>query len=652
MCSRGPRERKGSNVRKTIGSDHFTVWSLHVAHAGIFAAAMILAFLLRFDFKVSADEGSHLWTGVALAVLVKVSVFFLLRIHRLGWRYAGVTDIVSILMANLWSSLVLTTVLFALFGRGFPRSVYLLDLMICFMATGALRLAARLYLEMSSSQYQGAIKHILIYGAGDTGVALLREIKSNPQLGYKVVGFLDDLEDRRTLSILGVPVLGAGRNVVALLGKGPDTHIKVDEIVIAMPAADNRQMAEAMANCRAAGIACKTVPGLGEFLVGRSLSTQIRDVPVDDLLGREPVDIDDVRVREMIMGTAVLVTGAAGSIGSELCRQVACKKPKVLVVLDQAESELFQLEIDLRAEFPNVDLVAVLGDIRDRDAIAEVLQTYRIATVYHAAAYKHVPIVERYPFEAIRNNVLGTWSLANAAYDNGVSTFLMISSDKAVNPSSMMGATKRAAEILLSGMPSDRTRFVSVRFGNVLGSNGSVIPLFQKQISAGGPVTITHPAMKRYFMTISEAVQLSLNASTMGRRNEVFVLDMGQPVSIVDLAKQMIRLSGLEPDKDIEIRYTGTRPGEKLFEELVVGGEMMAPTDHRKIWVLTGALAIGSENRIWLTRLNRLLETRDVEGLRAHMRKLIPEFRTPAEEPAVVGIFEDTSKRRIRPVTA
>jgi FlaA1/EpsC-like NDP-sugar epimerase len=293
-----------------------------------------------------------------------------------------------------------------------------------------------------------------------------------------------------------------------------------------------------------------------------------------------------------------------------------------------------------------------LGDIRDRDAIAEVLQTYRIATVYHAAAYKHVPIVERYPFEAIRNNVLGTWSLANAAYEHGVTTFLMISSDKAVNPSSMMGATKRAAEILLSGMPADRTRFVSVRFGNVLGSNGSVIPLFQKQISAGGPVTITHPAMRRYFMTISEAVQLSLNASTMGRRNEVFVLDMGQPVSIVDLAKQMIRLSGLEPDKDIEIRYTGTRPGEKLFEELVVGGEQMAPTDHRKIWVLTGSPAVGSENRIWLTRLKRLLETRDTEGLRAHMRKLIPEFRTPAEEPAVVSIFEDSSKSKIRSLSA
>ena len=255
-----------------------------------------------------------------------------------------------------------------------------------------------------------------------------------------------------------------------------------------------------------------------------------------------------------------------------------------------------------------------------------MLRTYAIDVVYHAAAYKHVPIVERQPFEAIRNNILGTWSLANAAYDYGVTKFVMISSDKAVNPSSMMGATKRAAEILLDGMPSDRTQFVSVRFGNVLGSNGSVIPLFKKQIAAGGPVTITHPSMQRFFMTIPEAVQLVLCASTMGRRNEVFVLEMGAPVFIVDLAKQLIRLSGLEPDKDIKISYTGIREGEKLCEELVVTGEKMSPTEHRKIWALRGASADAARNRAWLSRLVKLLEVRELDSLRAHMRELIPEF--------------------------
>ena len=495
------------------------------------------------------------------------------------------------------------------------------------------------------------VKRILIYGAGDTGVALAREINSNPQLGYKVVGFIDDHEDRRFLSILGVPVLGSGRGLPATLAGGTKrTGLKIDEIVVAMPAANSRELSEALANCQAAGIPCKTIPGLGEILAGRSLGTQIRDITMNDLLGRQPVDMEDAGVQEMISNAAVLITGAAGSIGSEICRQVAMKSPQLLVALDQSETALFHLENDLRKEYPEARLVFVLGDIRDKAAISEVLRTYAIDVVYHAAAYKHVPIVERQPFEAIRNNILGTWALANAAYDYGVTKFVMISSDKAVNPSSMMGATKRAAEILLDGMPSDRTQFVSVRFGNVLGSNGSVIPLFKKQIAAGGPVTITHPSMQRFFMTIPEAVQLVLCASTMGRRSEVFVLDMGAPVFIVDLAKQLIRLSGLEPDKDIEIRYTGIREGEKLYEELVVTGEKMSPTEHRKIWALSGAGADPARNRAWLSRLVKLLEVRELDALRAHMRELIPEFCSATPQPiSMVGAVMSSENSHGKP---
>jgi FlaA1/EpsC-like NDP-sugar epimerase len=364
-------------------------------------------------------------------------------------------------------------------------------------------------------------------------------------------------------------------------------------------------------------------------------------VSLDDLLGREPVYIEERRIREALFDKRVIVTGAAGSIGSELSRQIAGFGPAALLLLDQAESGLFAIHGELREKFPGVRIIPVLADIRDETRLREVFASYGIEAVFHAAAYKHVPMMEQYPLEAIRNNVLGTWNLACLAREYGVGSFLMISSDKAVNPTSVMGATKRVDELILSGMSNDRTRFVSVRFGNVLGSNGSVIPVFQEQIKKGGPVTVTHEEMRRYFMTIREAVQLVLLASTMGTGSEVFVLDMGEPVRIVDLARHMIRLAGFVPDRDIQIAFVGLRPGEKLFEELELTDEKVMATAHRKIRVLRGTPAEPASVRHWVSDLSDLLERRDVQGTLSYLKVIVPEFEMDAQW-----------KKEVRPETA
>jgi FlaA1/EpsC-like NDP-sugar epimerase len=401
-----------------------------------------------------------------------------------------------------------------------------------------------------------------------------------------------------------------------------------------MPSATRDEMQRALAHCRAANIPSKTIPSTAELLRGAVLATQIREVSITDLLGREPVQIDGCRIRESIAGRTVLVTGAAGSIGSELCRQLASFEPGRLVVFDQAESELFKIDLELRRLYSQLDVISIVGDIRDAATLNEVIAANGVEAVYHAAAYKHVPLMERFPLEAVHNNVLGTWNLVRAAYRHNVEKFVMISSDKAVKPSSIMGATKRLAELVLSAMPTDRTKFVSVRFGNVLGSNGSVVPIFQKQISEGGPVTVTHPEMRRYFMTIPEASQLVLVASTMGRGSEVFVLDMGDPVKIVDLARTMIRLSGKVPDQDVEIHFTGIRSGEKLFEEYT-SGEGVLPTDHRKVMIFQGRRASRELLDQGLPSLERLVGARNVVGVIALLKKLVPEFQPAVRDEPV-----------------
>jgi FlaA1/EpsC-like NDP-sugar epimerase len=589
------------------------------------------AFLLRFDFAVPRVELPQLFEGLALAYPVKMAVFYAVRLHKGWWKYVGMNDLMRALLGNIMASALFTVLALMLIGSQFPRSIYFIDFLVCFLAMCGGRFAVRWYNEAVVREVSKESKGVLIYGAGGSGITLARDIRKTPKLKYDVLGFVDDDPGKVSHRIFGLPVLGFGRDLPHIVDSwNRGKKKRIEEIIVAMPSATGREMREALANCRATGLPCKTIPGVGELLEGQVLSSQIRSVSLNDLLGREPIRLEEDRIRAHIAGRVVLVTGAGGSIGSELCRQVAQFGPARLVALDQAESDLFRIDHEIRSKHPGIDIAPEIADIRNDRRVEDLIRTHAVHSIFHAAAYKHVPMMERHVMEAVQNNIVGTWNVAQAAYRNGVSNFLMISSDKAVNPTSVMGATKRVAELIVSAMSSEggsaRTKFVSVRFGNVLGSNGSVVPLFQEQIAAGGPVTVTHPNVKRYFMTIREAVQLVLQASTMGNGSEIFVLDMGEPIRIVDLARNMIRLSGKVPDEEIEIRFVGLRPGEKLYEEIMIKGENIAPTFHEKIKIFRGARLTAMDIRSWMSDLRVLMSAGDVSGALSHIRDIVPEY--------------------------
>jgi FlaA1/EpsC-like NDP-sugar epimerase len=610
----------------------------------VIGSSLVAAYLLRFDLVIPDTENQRLRYSLAIALVAKTAIFYLFGIERGWWRFAGIADLARIAVANAVGSLVFTVATRILIGPQFPRSVYVIDFLLCFVVSAGARFSIRLYNEVvvrEASSSKDLSKGLLIYGAGAAGLNLVREIRSNPHLKYRIVGFLDDDAHKRNTSLLGVPVLGCGRDAARIVDRYRIQSTSVDEIVIAMPSASGRQISEALANCRATGVACKTIPSVGEMLAGKVRLSQIREVSVEDLLGRAPVHLEHDRIRDSVAGLSVMVTGAAGSIGSELCRQLVRFQPKCLVALDQAESDLFKLEMELVGSSGSVEICPVMGDVRNYERIEEVIRQYGINSIYHAAAYKHVPMMENNLVEAVNNNVIGVYNVVQAASHNGVRSFVMISSDKAVNPTNVMGLTKRVAELVVSSRPIfhhiSATRFVSVRFGNVLGSNGSVVPIFRAQIASGGPVTITHPDMRRYFMTIPEAVQLVLQASTMGKGSEVFVLDMGEPVRILDLARNMIRLSGHEPDVDIPIRFVGLRPGEKLFEELSTASDQVRPTCHEKIMIFCGPNLQYVAMQHWITELQELLAQRNDMGVLMHMMQIVPEYQPSGKWSTLLG---------------
>jgi len=561
-----------------------------------------------------------------IAVPTKLCVFYVGRLHRGSWRHAALPDIIRIGLVNIGASILSTSAVIMWVGPGFPRSVYVIDLLICFLATAGARYSIRIYNEALKVERKSG-KGILIYGAGSAGITFLREVRANRWLGLHVVGFIDDSRTVRSMRIMDVPVLGGGRDIASVVDRNRG---KIQEVIIAMPSASGRQMQEAHANCRGANIPCRTIPSIADLRRGEYLSAQLRNISIDDLLGRDQIRLEEDRIQQSIADRRILITGAAGSIGSELCRQVGRFSPGRLVILDQAESELFKIDQELRNRHPGLDIVPVIADIRHLRTIEAVVRDHSIESIYHAAAYKHVPMMEAHVVEAARNNVIGTWNLVEAARRYHVNSFLMISSDKAVNPMSVMGVTKRIAELIVSAASNgndNTTKFVSVRFGNVLGSNGSVVPTFRAQIAAGGPVTVTHPEMCRYFMSIPEAVQLVLQASTMGKGSDIFVLDMGEPVRILDLARNMIQLAGFVPEKDIEIRITGLRPGEKLFEEIALDGENVLSTYHDKIRIFKGK---GIELDVlanWLVLLNQFIDQRDERQIARHFAELVPEYK-------------------------
>jgi FlaA1/EpsC-like NDP-sugar epimerase len=594
------------------------------AQMALVALSGVSAFLLRFEFSIPRAYLGPMANAVVVWLAVKTMLFYSYSLGRGSWRMVSVPDVVRLVSANALSSVISVPIIYLLGPEGFPRSVFVLDFVLSLMATAGIRLAARIGFEAVAGKQRhgrGGTKAV-VYGAGVAGSMLVREAQQNPAWPYVLCGFVDDDETKRGTLVQGLPVLGSGAALSNIAAR-----YDVELALIAVPGASGAAMVKILERCQAAGVQFKTVPTLIDRLSHNRATAvaAVRDVAVEDLLGREPVRLDEEQIRAKIEGQVVLVTGAAGSIGSELCRQIGRFEPWAIVGYDLSENGMFHLEREMRERFPNVRFVPELGSIQNEARLADVFGRHRPALVYHAAAFKHVPLMESHLVEAVENNVFGTLAVARAAAKFRASDFVMISSDKAVRPANVMGATKRMAELVIQSLQNGGPKYVSVRFGNVLGSNGSVVPLFKNQIARGGPVTVTHPEMRRYFMTIPEAVQLVLQASTLGLGGETFVLDMGQPVRIVDLARNLILLSGLRPEVDIRIEFAGVRPGEKLFEELSTSDEQTVATAHEKIRVLVGDPAPG-DTAERLERLRRLCQGRDVRGLVLEMKDMVPEY--------------------------
>ena len=547
--------------------------------AALVSLAYWLAFLFRFDGDTPARYQHLFVRSLIVVVVIKVSIFALARFYQRWWRFTSMRDLQALLAAVALSSLVITTILtqYRFNGPTFvPRGVLAFDAVATLILVGGIRFGVRSIFERPGLVPKG--REVLICGAGNAGNSLLREMVSNRALGYSPVGLIDDDDRKRRLRVQGVRVIGGRRDLSRILRDS-----SVDEVIIAMPSAPGRVRQEIVDICRQSGVPVKTLPSLAEIISGQVTVRQLREVRVEDVLGRDPVRVDMARVARYLNGKSVLITGAGGSIGRELCRQVAGIGPRRLVMLDNSENNLFEIDMELR-ERGFVNLVPVIADCRDEVVLGRVFADHRPEIVFHAAAYKHVPMMELNPVQAVANNSLATVLLADLAERFRVERVCLISTDKAVEPKTVMGASKALAERVIEARSDhSRTRFAAVRFGNVLGSSGSVLPIFQRQIASGGPVTITHPDMTRYFMTIPEAVQLVIEATGIAEGGDIFVLDMGEPVKIIDLANNMIRLSGREPGRDIQVEVVGIRPGEKLHEELHNVDETVTPTRYSKI---------------------------------------------------------------------
>ncbi|HDQ41389.1 MAG TPA: polysaccharide biosynthesis protein [Desulfonatronum sp.] len=618
--------------------------------AVLFSAAIVLGYLIRFDFNVPPLYREQIVQLALAAVPLKLLLFFVFGLYRGMWRYTGLSDLWQIAQACLVSSLVLVGIMFT-WNRleGFPRTVFVLDAAFTMLFTGGLRMVIR-----SGYTMQGSIrnfpwcvplrrtpkgKRVLIIGAGDAGEKILREILENPGLDHYVVGFLDDDPGKRGRTLHGVPVLAE----IAML---PYVAQKVqpDEILLALPSVSGSRMRTIVELCKEVNIPFKTLPVIGEIIDGKVSVRSLREVNFQDLLGRPAVALDDEGIRGILADKVVLVSGCGGSIGSELCRQIIRYGPQLLILLDASETNLYSIQMELQHEQHFFAYVPVLGQVQDAELLEDVFAEYKPEVVFHAAAYKHVPMLEKNPWQAVFTNIVGSRVIMEKALAYETHHFVLVSTDKAVRPTNVMGASKRVAELLLRRMQNGKTKFMAVRFGNVVGSSGSVIPLFRRQIELGGPVTVTHPDMIRYFMTIPESVQLILQSAALGKGGEIFVLDMGTPVKILDMARDLIRLSGKEPDVDIPIVITGLREGEKLFEELITEDEGVFATSHEKIMVLKEeAGAVSQPDRsirlnqlhLWITRLEKASLRHDVAMIKNVLQEIVPEY-TPQDARAVL----------------
>jgi FlaA1/EpsC-like NDP-sugar epimerase len=613
----------------------FSLDALMVAFSWYFAHE------LRFNFSIPENTVSIIWHILPLIIIIKLSAFYFFDLYQGMWRYTSLSDLLTIFKACGTSSLIIIFISIILRDvSDFSRSIFIIAWVLTFFLIAGIRMLIRFYYwfgvgaETTGTGFSGFCtnllhsrhdgKKLLIIGAGDCGEMICREIHDNPNLGYRIMGFLDDDPIKLNRRIHGIPVLGTTEEIEYYA-----QELNVKELIIAMPSVSSREMRAIVTRCESSGVQFKTVPGMGELINGNVTVKAVRDVSYKDLIGREQVKLDERQIAAYLKGKRILITGAGGSIGSELCRQVCRYSPESVILFERAESPLYEIDMELKESFSYIKIIPRLADILDPIKLEKVFEKDRPHVVFHAAAYKHVPMLEYNPWEAINNNVIGTRNVIEAAKKFKVDRFVLVSTDKAVRPTNVMGASKRLAELLTqsqNGCRLTETKFMMVRFGNVVGSVGSVIPLFKRQIEKGGPVTVTHPEMTRYFMTIPEACQLILQTGAMGEGGEIFILDMGVPIRIADMAEDLIRLSGFKPHEDISIRFIGLRPGEKLTEELITEGEGIVETSHKKIMVLKGQHCDEDFLNDKIKGLMELVLKQDGEGIKAAIKDILPEY--------------------------
>ena len=613
----------------------------------IFALSIFISYLFRFEFSLSPFYIQQIKTILLWIIPLKIIVFLFSGIYRGMWRYTSIRDFWLLARACLLSTLLILAVILYMSGfKGYSRSIFLMDGVFTFLLVGGKLMAIRSYYSGFANPKireelfpKVTYKNVLIIGAGDAGEKILREIFENNQLHYKVIGFIDDDPQKKGRSIHGIPVLGNLEKITSILEKED-----VKEILIAIPSANGDQIRNIVETCKDCDVSYKILPGIGELIDGRVSIKILRDISYEDLLGRPPVQLDNTGIHGYLNGKTVLITGCGGSIGSELCRQVIKYQPNYLVLLDASEMNLFNIQMELQNEYSFHKCEAILGQVQNELLMEDIFKKYKPQIVFHAAAYKHVPMMEKNPWEAVFNNIIGSRIAMEMSIKYQVERFVLISTDKAVRPSNVMGTSKRVTELIMQSLQGKSTLLMAVRFGNVIGSSGSVIPVFRRQIEKGGPVTVTHPEVNRYFMTIPESTQLVLQAAAMGKGGEIFILKMGTPVKIADMARDLIRLSGKEPDVDIKIIYTGLRDGEKLYEELITEGEDILSTGHEKIMVLRSNDHANGVNHLQSIR-QKLDE--DIEELvkcslyhnagtiKKKLKEIVPEY-TPQENETVL----------------
>jgi FlaA1/EpsC-like NDP-sugar epimerase len=601
---------------------------IYIADILMLNLAYMFALWLRFDgqiqnkeFKIFFDVYMEHWIELTI---IKLVVFTYLKIYKNLYKYASITEVLNITFAvGVANALGISYLTFI--HASLPRSVYIIVGMMDIMLIGGSRMGARVLLKVKSThnEARGLTKRVMVIGGGDAGAMIIRELKNHSNLRSKPVAIIDDNHLKKGTHINGVPIVGQRQDIVSIVRKK-----KIDEIIIAIPSAKRSVIKEIVNECKQTKVKIRIVPGMYELIGGTVNIQSIRDIDIKDILGRDEINLDNEAIAEYLNGKTVMVTGGGGSIGSELSRQIASFGPRELILLDIYENGVFALQNELLKLHPELQLTVKIASVRDRKRIMAIMEEAKPDVVFHAAAHKHVPLMEANPEAAIKNNVLGTLNIVQASDKVGVQRFVMISTDKAVNPTNIMGATKRLCEMVVQSIDQvSHTEFVAVRFGNVLGSNGSVVPIFKKQVSEGGPVTVTHKEITRYFMTIPEASQLVLQAGSMAHGGEIFILDMGEPVKIVNLAEDVIRLSGYEPYEDIPIVFTGLRPGEKLYEELLMDEEGLTETRHEKIHI-GKPLEINHEILVKNIRtFEQELPNMDDELIKKKMQEFVPTYK-------------------------